>query len=61
MTIVLGVILLIILVIVVDAIRYKMEQNDRIKGCEDTQRYITHTRNGWDNGTLYNKPNNGTK
>ena len=51
-----GVGVLIIVMLVLDVIRYKHKQTQRIKDAEDTQRYITNNRNGWNNNTLSNVP-----
>ena len=50
MYIIIGIALLLILVIVLDCIRYKHSQ--RINDAEDTQRYITNRRNGYNDGVL---------
>ena len=52
MYIIIGIVLLLILVVVLDCIRYKHTQSQRVKDAEHTQRYVTNKRNGYDNGTL---------
>lgn len=59
MYIIIGIALLLIIVIVLDCIRYKHTQSQRINDAEHTQRYVTNKRNGYDNGTL-SRWNNGT-
>ena len=51
MYIIIGIALLLIIVVVLDCIRYKHTQSQRINDAEHTQRYVTNKRNGWDNGT----------
>lgn len=60
MYIIIGISLLLTIVIVLDCIRYKHNQSQRINDAEHTQRYVTNRRNGYDNGALSNW-NNGTK
>ena len=50
MYIIIGIALLLIIVVVLDCIRYKHSQSQRINDAEHTQRYVTNKRNGWDNG-----------
>lgn len=50
MYIIIGIILLLIIVIVLDCIRYKHTQSQRINDAEYTQRYVTNKRNGYNNG-----------
>ena len=52
MYIILGIALLLIIVIVLDCIGYKHTQSQRINDAENTQRYVTNKRNGWNNNTL---------
>ena len=52
MYIIIGIVLLLILVVVLDCMRYKHTQSQRVKDAEHTQRYVTNKRNGYDNGTL---------
>lgn len=49
MYIIIGIALLLIIVVVLDCIRYKHSQ--RIKDAEHTQRYVTNKRNGWNDNT----------
>ena len=49
MYIIIGIALLLIIVIVLDCIRYKHTQSQRINDAEHTQRYITSKRNRYDN------------
>ena len=56
MYIIIGIILLLIIVVVLDCIRYKHTQSQRIKDDEHTQRYVTNTRNGWNNNTSSSIP-----
>ena len=58
MYIIIGIALLLIIVVVLDCIRYKHTQSQRINDAEHTQRYVTNKRNGYDNGTLSNWNNN---
>ena len=51
MYIIIGIALLLIIVVVLDCIRYKHAQSQRINDAEHTQRYITNKRNGWNNNT----------
>lgn len=51
MYIIIGIALLLIIVVVLDCIRYKHTQSQRINDAEHTQRYVTNKRNGHDNGT----------
>ena len=51
MYIIIGIALLLIIVVVLDCIRYKHSQAQRINDAEHTQRYVTDKRNGYDNGT----------
>ena len=60
MYIIFGIALLLIIVIVLDCIRYKHTQSQRINDAEQTQRYVTNKRNGYDNGAL-SSWNNGTR
>lgn len=59
MYIIIGIALLLIIVVVLDCIRYKHTQSQRINDAENTQRYVTNKRNGYDNGTLSSWNNNG--
>ena len=52
MGIIIGIALLLIIVVVLDCIRYKHAQYQRINDAEHTQRYVTNKRNGYDNGAL---------
>lgn len=58
MGIIVGISLLVIIVVILDCIRYKHSQSQRINDAEHTQRYVTNKRNGYDNGTLSNWNNN---
>lgn len=60
MYIIIGIALPLIIVVVLDCIRYKHTQSQRINDAENTQRYVTNKRNGYDNGAL-SSWNNGTK
>ena len=51
MYIIIGIALLLIIVIVLDCIRYKHTQSQRINDAEHIQRFVTNNRNGYDNGT----------
>lgn len=51
MYIIIGIALLLIIVVVLDCIRYKHSQSQRINDAEHTQRYVTNKRNGYNNGT----------
>ena len=51
MGIIFGVALLLIIVVVLDCIRYKHSQSQRINNAEHIQRYVNNKRNGYDNGT----------
>lgn len=51
MHIIIGIALLLIIVVVLDCIRYKHTQSQRINDAEHTQRYVTNKRNGWNNNT----------
>ena len=51
MYIILGIALLLIIVVVLDCIRYKHTQSQRAKDAEHTQRYVANKRNGWNNNT----------
>lgn len=57
MYIIIGIALLLIIVVVLDCIRYKHTQSQRINDAEHTQRYVTNKRNGWNNNTSSNVPN----
>ena len=59
MYIIIGIILLLIIVIVLDCIRYKHTQSQRINDAEHTQRFVTSKRNGWNNNTSSSIPNDG--
>ena len=59
MYIIIGIALLLIIVIVLDCIRYKHTQSQRINDAEHTQRYVTNKRNGWNNNTSASIPNDG--
>ena len=59
MYIVIGIALLLIMVVILDCIRYKHTQSQRINDSENTQRYVTNKRNGWNNNTLSSIPNDG--
>lgn len=59
MYIVIGIALLLIIVIVLDCIRYKHTQSQRIRDAEYTQRYVTNKRNGWNNNTSSSIPEDG--
>ena len=50
MYIIIGIALLLIIVIVLDCVHYKHTQSQRINDAENTQRYVTNKRNGWNNG-----------
>ena len=52
MYIIIGIALLLIIVVVLDCIRYKHTQSQRINDAEHIQRYVTNKRNGYDNGIL---------
>lgn len=52
MGIIIGISLLLIIVIVLDCIRYKHNQSQRINDAEHTQRYVTNKRNGYNDGVL---------
>lgn len=52
MHIILGIALLLIIVVILDCIRYKHTQSQRINDAEGTQRYITNRRNGYNDGVL---------
>lgn len=58
MYIILGIALLLIIVVVLDCIRYKHSQSQRVKDAEHIQRYVTNKRNGWNNNTSSSTPNN---
>lgn len=51
MYIIIGIALLLIIVVVLDCIRYKHTQSQHIIDAEHTQRYVTNKRNGWNNNT----------
>ena len=51
MYIIIGIALLLIIVVILDCIRYKHAQSKRINDAEHTQRYVTSKRNGWNNNT----------
>ena len=51
MYVIIGIALLLIIVIVLDCIRYKHTQSQRINDAENTQRFVTNKRNGWNNNT----------
>ena len=51
MYIIIGIALLLIIVVVLDCIRYKHAQSQRTNDAEYTQRYVTNKRNGWNNNT----------
>ena len=57
MYIIIGIALLLIIVVVLDCIRYKHTQSQRINDAEHTQRYIANKRNGWNNNALSSIPN----
>ena len=58
MYIIIGIVLLLIIIVVLDCIRYKHTQSQRVKDAEHIQRYVTNKRSGYDNGTLSNWNNN---
>ena len=49
---IIGVALLLIIVVVLDCIRYKHTQSQRINDAEYTQRYVTNRRNGYNDGVI---------
>lgn len=57
MYIIIGIALLLIIVVVLDCIRYKHNQSQRINDAEYTQRFVTNKRNGWNNNTSSSIPN----
>ena len=59
MYIIIGIALLLIIVVVLDCIRYKHAQSQRIKDAEHIQRFVTNKRNGWNNNTLSSIPEDG--
>lgn len=59
MYIIFGIALVLIIVVVLDCIRYKHTQSQRIRDAEYTKRYVTNKRNGWNNNTLSSIPNDG--
>lgn len=52
MGIIFGIALLLIIVVILDCIRYKHTQSQRIDDAENTQRYVTNKRNGYNDGVL---------
>ena len=50
MYIIIGIALLLVIVVILDCIRYKHAQSQRINDAEHTQRYVTNKRNGWNDG-----------
>ena len=50
MYVIIGIALLLIIVIVLDCIRYKHTQSQRINDAEHIQRFVTNNRNGWNDG-----------
>ena len=52
MYVIIGIALVLIIVVILDCIRYKHTQSQRIKDAEHTQRYVTNKRNGHNNGIL---------
>lgn len=52
MGIIVGIALLLIIVVILDCIRYKHSQSQRTNNAENTQRYITNRRNGYNDGVL---------
>lgn len=58
MYIIIGIALLLIIVVVLDCIRYKHTRYQRINDAEHTQRFVTNKRNGWNNNTSSNWNNN---
>lgn len=59
MYVIIGIALLLIIVVVLDCIRYKHTQSQRVKDAEYTQRFVTNKRNGWNNNTSSIIPNDG--
>ena len=51
MYIIIGIALVLIIIIVLDCIRYKHTQSQRVKDAEYAQRFVTNKRNGWNNNT----------
>lgn len=58
MYIIIGIVLILIIV-VLDCIRYKHTQSQRTNDAEYTQRFVTNKRNGWNNNTSSSIPNDG--
>lgn len=58
MYIIIGIALLLIIVVVLDCIRYKHAQSQRIIDAEHTQRFVANKRNGYDNVPLSSWNNN---
>lgn len=54
MGIIIGISLLVIIVVILDCIRYKHAQSQRINDAEHIQRFVTNKRNRYNNGTLSN-------
>ena len=52
MYIIIGIALILTLVVILDCIRYKHTQSQRTNDAENTQRYVTHKRNGYNDGVL---------
>ena len=52
MGIIFGIALLLTIVVILDCIRYKHTQSQRTNDAENTQRYVTHKRNGYNDGVL---------
>ena len=52
MGIIIGIASLLIIVVILDCIRYKHTQSQRTNDAEDTQRYITNRRNGYNDGVV---------